>query len=163
MKILVATSSRHGATAEIAAAIARTFRTSGLDVKLADASDVSSLDGFDAFVIGSGIYMGRWLDPARRLVLENADAFRSRPVWLFSSGPLGDPAKPEGDPTEIPALTEASGALGHATFPGACERSKLGLGEKAIAAMVRIPDGDWRPGPEIGAWAGGIAARLLQH
>ena len=66
------------------------------------AEEVDSLDGYDACVIGSAVYVGHWLDPARELVETHARALAGRPVWLFSSGPLGPPdkLKPEGDPVE---------------------------------------------------------------
>jgi menaquinone-dependent protoporphyrinogen oxidase len=71
--------------------------------------DVATLEGFDAVVVGSSIYTGRWLKPAKELVERNAEALRARPVWLFSSGPLGDPPKPEADPADTEPVTEATG------------------------------------------------------
>jgi menaquinone-dependent protoporphyrinogen oxidase len=46
---------------------------------------------FDAVVLGSAVYAGRWLDPARQYAALYADVLRARPVWLFSSGPIGNP------------------------------------------------------------------------
>ena len=54
--------------------------------------DVASLDGYDAVIIGSAVYMGHWLDPAKDLVSRFGDALAGRLVWLFSSGPVGDPS-----------------------------------------------------------------------
>jgi menaquinone-dependent protoporphyrinogen oxidase len=42
------------------------------------------------------------------------------------------------------------------------DRKRLGFGEKAIMAAVRAPEGDFRPWPEIEAWARGIAAALVE-
>jgi menaquinone-dependent protoporphyrinogen oxidase len=82
------------------------------------------------------------------------------PVWLFSSGPIGDPPKPVEDPVDAQPLVELVGARGHRVFAGDLDRSRLGFAERAIVAAVRAPDGDFRPWPEIEAWAREIAAAL---
>ncbi|MEV7629521.1 hypothetical protein [Actinoplanes sp. NPDC089786] len=46
------------------------------------------------------VYLGRWLDDARKLA-ERIAAQPPRPVWLFSGGPIGDPPKPAEEPAEI--------------------------------------------------------------
>jgi len=49
-------------------------------------------------VLGSAVYLGQWMKPARELAERSAGAIASRPVWLFSSGPIGEPAKPADKP-----------------------------------------------------------------
>ena len=44
---------------------------------------------YDGFIIGSAAYQGRWLSEATRLVRQHREVLASRPVWLFSSGPVG--------------------------------------------------------------------------
>ena len=34
---------------------------------------------------------GHWLDDARDMATRPRDALRARPVWLLSSGPVGEP------------------------------------------------------------------------
>jgi menaquinone-dependent protoporphyrinogen oxidase len=51
------------------------------------------LAAYDAFVIGSGVYNAHWLKTAAELVRRNHDLLAERPVWLFSSGPLGTGAE----------------------------------------------------------------------
>jgi hypothetical protein len=46
-------------------------------------------------VLGSAIYGGRWLEPARRLIEQRSGKLAARPTWLFSLGPLGEPPQPE--------------------------------------------------------------------
>jgi menaquinone-dependent protoporphyrinogen oxidase len=58
-----------------------------------DAAEVKSFDGADAVVLGSAIYAGPWLKPARTLLGERVDELASRPTWLFSVGPIGDPPR----------------------------------------------------------------------
>jgi menaquinone-dependent protoporphyrinogen oxidase len=99
VRVLVTAASRHGATHEIAEAIARGLVQRGVEAEALPTEELESLEGYDALVVGSAVYVGRWLEPARDLVEANAAALASRPVWLFSSGPLGPPddLKPEGD------------------------------------------------------------------
>ena len=139
MRVLVTAASRHGATHEIASAIADGLMRRGLDATARPTEDLESLDGYDAYVIGSAVYVGRWLDKARELVEAHAAALAGRPVWLFSSGPLGPPdaLKPEGDPVDAAALIAAAGAEDHRVFAGRLDRSLLGFGEKPVVLAVR--------------------------
>ena len=89
MHVLVTAASRHDATREIAEAIADGLNRRGVDAEARPVDQVTSLDGFDAAVIGSAIYMGRWLQTARLFAAQHATALAAMPVWLFSSGPVG--------------------------------------------------------------------------
>ena len=160
MKVLVSAASRHGATTDVASAIADALRAHGLDALLVTPDAVETLEGIDAAVIGSAIYIGRWLEPARDLVERHHEALRRMPVWLFSSGPVGNPPKPADDPIDVSPLVALVGAREHRDFAGFVDRRRLGLAEKAIMAAVRAPEGDFRPWPAIEAWAAGIAESL---
>ncbi len=160
MKILVTTASRHGSTREIATLVAGLREDAGRETEVREPDDVESLAGYDGAVIGSGVYMGRWLDPARQLIKRCQGEFAGRYVWLFSCGPLGEPAKPEGEPVEIEALRVATGAIDHRLFPGRLVKSELGLAEKVVVSGVRAPYGDFRPWSEVLMWAREIGNRL---
>ncbi len=161
MKVLVAYASKHGSTKEIAAAIGRALGASGFDVDLRSVEDVEDLDGVHAVVLGSAVYVGRWLAPARHFVDEHAEALSVRPVWLFSSGPLGDPLKPDEDhAVDVDAIVVATSARDHRLFGGKLDRSALGFGERAVVHAVRAPEGDFRDWAEIDRWAAGIAETL---
>jgi menaquinone-dependent protoporphyrinogen oxidase len=160
VKVLVTAASRHGATSAIAQAIAHELSEARIDTVVVAPDKVRSLDGYDAVVIGSGIYIGKWLDSAREFVEREAAALAARPVWLFSSGPVGDPPVPATEP-DVAALIETTGAREHRVIPGRLDRSQLGFGEKAVTKLVRAAEGDFRPWSEIEAWAGQIAQALL--
>lgn len=68
MKVLITASSRHGATAEIAEAIAKEVRRGGFEVELKPPGDVETLEGYDAVIIGSAVYMTQWTESARALI-----------------------------------------------------------------------------------------------
>jgi menaquinone-dependent protoporphyrinogen oxidase len=57
MTVLVTTASKHGATREIAKEIARVLDEHGVSNKLLDIDDVTDLSGYEAYVVGSGIYL----------------------------------------------------------------------------------------------------------
>jgi menaquinone-dependent protoporphyrinogen oxidase len=57
-RVLVTAASRHGATAQIAGAIAERLTAAGHDVNLREPESVHDLDNIDAVVLGSAVYMG---------------------------------------------------------------------------------------------------------
>ncbi len=162
-RVLVSAASKHGATAEIAEEIAGELRAAGVEVEVARPEDVKSLEGVDACVLGSGVYAGHWLEPGKALVQRHGEALHARSVWLFSSGPVGDPPKPAEDPVDAAPLMEASGARVHRVFGGRLFRKDLGFAEKALVIALRAPEGDFRDWDEIRAWAREIAATLAQE
>lgn len=164
MRVLVTAASRHGATHEIAEAIASGLVRRGVEADASPAEELTSLDTYDAFVFGSAVYVGRWLEPARDLVAEHAGRLTQAPVWLFSSGPLGPPdaLKPEGDPVDVEGLIQATQPVDHRVFAGRLDRKLLGFGEKALVVAVRAPQGDFRDWEAIDAFAGEIAEHLAR-
>lgn len=161
MKVLTAYASRHGSTREIAAAIAGELRNAGHDVDFQDVANVTSLAGYDAVVVGSAVYIGKWLAEASAFVEKFESALTPLPVWLFSSGPLGaETPHPPGDPEGIPELVNELGARDHQVFVGKLDKDDLGIGERVIVRMVKAPEGDFRDWDAIRAWAREIAASL---
>lgn len=175
MYVLVAYASRHGATQGIAERIAETLLVAGLDAEARPASSVKNLDEYDAFVIGSAAYMYHWMKEATAFVRRRRAVLATKPVWLFSSGPLGTEATDEHGrdqkevavPKEIPELVQALKARDHHVFFGALERGRkpIGLAERFMSLMPAntegLPFGDFRDWPEIEGWANGIARELL--
>jgi menaquinone-dependent protoporphyrinogen oxidase len=161
MRVLVAVASKHGSTREIADAIGKNLTDAGIDTEVDDVDAIGDIAGYDAFVIGSGAYAGNWLKPARAFVDRNENTLVGKPVWLFSSGPLGDPLKPDDDEAiKIDGIETATGAVDHAIFPGALDKSKLGFGERAIIKAVRAQEGDFRNWEAVADWAQEIATCL---
>jgi menaquinone-dependent protoporphyrinogen oxidase len=161
VRVLVSAASRHGGTEGIVEAIGEALEGAGIDPVILEPSAVATLEGIDAAVIGSAVYAGRWLEPAKELLSRHADELRRRPVWLFSSGPLGDPARPAGEPAEGESMRAFVGAREDRVFGGRLERDELGTGERLIVRVVGAPSGDFRPWEDIRSWAAGIASTLL--
>lgn len=160
MKVTIVVASKHGSTREIADRIAGTLRKGGHAVDVQDDPSTARIEGSDAVILGSAVYAGRWRPEARRFAERAVDALRARPVWLFSSGPLGSPPLPPEEHADIRPLLERTGAREHRSFAGRMERSALGPGERAIVKMLRAPYGDFRPWAEIDRWAEEIADAL---
>ena len=160
MKMLIAVSSRHGSTREIAGSIAETIREAGIEVSVADAEEVESVAPYDSVIIGSALHMGRWMEPARALVNRSADLLQTRPVWLFSSGPMGRDIVDPADAAEGMKLLELVAGRDHRVFAGKADKDQLGFVERTILRMVKNPYGDHRDWPAIREWAMSIAREL---
>jgi menaquinone-dependent protoporphyrinogen oxidase len=160
MRVLVTAATKYGATAEIAEVIGEVLGECGLDPTVVPPEQVDRVDGYDAVVLGSAVYAGHWLQPARDLVGRFGGFLADRPVWLFSSGPVGDPPKPEEDPVDVAEVLATTRACEHRVFAGKLVRKRLSFPERAIVSALRVPEGDFRDWAEIRAWAAGIAGTL---
>jgi menaquinone-dependent protoporphyrinogen oxidase len=160
MRVLVTSASKYGATGEIAQAIGEVLSEHGLDATVVPCEQVDTVDGYDAVVLGSAVYAGHWRKAARALVERSGDALAAGPVWLFSSGPIGDPPKPEEAPVDVAGILAATRAREHRVFAGKLVRKQLSFGDKAIAVALRVPEGDFRDWAAIKGWAAAIAAAL---
>ena len=136
------------------------FSAAGIETTVASPESVESLEGYDGVIPGSGVYAGRWLGSAKEFVDRNSTALASLPIWLFSSGPVGEPLKPDGEPADAAPIATRLGARSHHVLGGRLDRNHLSLAERAIVGLVRAPDGDYRPWDEIRAWSAGIAQDL---
>ena len=163
MHVLISAASKHGATAEIAEAIGTTLKSSGLTASVVDPNDVEDLGAYQAFVLGSAVYAGRWQKSARLFVDRHAAELCKHPVWLFSSGPIGDPPAPTADPVDVSEIMQETGARAHRLLAGRLDQSRLSFGERAIVAALRAEYGDFRDWREIDAWASEIARDLTSQ
>jgi menaquinone-dependent protoporphyrinogen oxidase len=183
-KVLVVYGSRHGGTRGIAERIGEVLRTEGLEADVAAADQVRDVRAADAFVVGSGVYMGSWLKEAVDFIAKNEATLASRPLWLFSSGPLpgssasksaddplADALGPEEGPgsggrKKIAELSAATHPRDHHVFLGAFDPKEAprAMSERLVRMMPAskdlLPAGDFRDWEAIEAWAREIAATL---
>jgi menaquinone-dependent protoporphyrinogen oxidase len=174
MKVLIAYASRHGATAGIAQRIAAGLGEAGLDAEARPVAEVGDVGAYDAVVVGAAAYMFHWLKPATRFVKRHRQVLAQRPVWLFSSGPLGaDLVDDEGQnvleatrPREFDELNELVRPRGEQVFFGAWDPDAppVGFVERLLRhlpAHEDTPAGDFRDWDAIDAWAVEVARDLL--
>jgi menaquinone-dependent protoporphyrinogen oxidase len=167
IRVLLAAASKHGGTWEITESIGRTLRDNGLDVDLVrlaahpGRTDRPDPADYAAVVLGSAVYGGKWLAPAREFIAEELAALNSRPVWAFSSGPIGSPSGPEtADVSHVLGIVGAANPVEHRVFGGRLDHRELGLAERIMVRAVRAPDSDDRDWDVISAWAVEIARAL---
>lgn len=160
MTVLVTAASKHGATAGIATALADGLRRRGVAAEVLSPGEVGDLSRYDAVVLGSAVYAGHWLGEAKDFVSRLAAELGSRRVWLFSSGPIGEPLKPEEEPVDVADQVQQTGAVEHRIFAGRIDKSVLGFGERALVRALRVPEGDYRDWEAVDAWAESLAADL---
>lgn len=156
--IVVAYASKHGSTAGIAEHIAARLREHGSEAEVRAAEDIAELGGAHAVLVGSAIYAGSWMKEAIAFVDRHADVLTRLPVWLFSSGPLGEQVVDEEEqPKQLREISDRIDPRGHRIFAGALDTASLGFGERMIVKAVKAPEGDFRDWDAIVAWADEIA------
>ncbi|MHA6523532.1 flavodoxin domain-containing protein [Tessaracoccus sp. G1721] len=174
MNVLVAYATRHGSTAGIAERIAEVLTREGHTAVATPVEEAGPPGGYDAVVLGGAAYMFHWLKPALQYARRHREALAARPVWLFSSGPLGtDQVDADGKdvltssrPREFDELTDSLSPRGERVFFGAFDPTEkpIGLGERITRAMPAaeglLPQGDFRDWEEIEGWAEQIAVEL---
>jgi menaquinone-dependent protoporphyrinogen oxidase len=168
MRLLVAYATHYGATRGIAEKIAETLREHDLEVDLLNVDQVGKLEEptYDAYVVGSAVHVGAWLKVAVEFVHDNLPELALRPVWLFSSGPVGDRAvrEPQPDPRQIAEFRRSLDVQGHIVFAGAfdpktADMERASWLERQISTHL-FPVGDYRNWDDIRDWASAIAEEL---
>ena len=116
-------------------------------------------------ILGSAVYEGHWVAAARDFAIRLRDPLAARRVWLFSSGPVGDPSRKlvqsmEQDPADVTRIKQEIEVRGHQMFAGKLDPQALSLVQRASLLVFRGMRGDFREWDAITRWAEGIAADL---
>lgn len=156
VSVLVCYASRYGSTREIADCISEELRAMGIQVDCIPAGRDADPEGYDGVVLGSPLYMGKWLAEARELVSRERIALGRVPVAVFSVGySLRDRSEQ--------ALRSADAALSDvrlyinpresAFFPGKVRSHGVSLTDKAILTLAGVAEGDFRDMEMVRSWA----------
>ena len=157
MRVLVGYASKHGSTREIAERIAAGLKQAGQVVELRSIAEPCDANGFDAYVLGSSVYLGHWNRGAVDFVHRNGALLSRHPVWLFSSGPLA--GQERADPAELGDLSATVQLREHRLFGGALRSDRMSFAERLMAKALKV-SGDAREWDAIEAWADRIQADL---
>lgn len=155
-RILIAYASRAGSTAEIAAALGETLASRGFSVEVKPVKKVSSLDGYQAVILGSAIRMGNWLPEMVKFIQSNQATLNGLPAALFTVHMLN-----AGDDEASRAARAAYTAPVRALLPnapevfftGVMDFSRLSLLDRFIASLVKAVESDQRDWSAIRHWA----------
>lgn len=178
MRVLVAYATRHGATRGIAERIGEILQRRGMEVSVEDVDRIRDIPDHDAFVIGSAAYMERWLSGASAFARRHRSTLAGKPVWLFSSGPVGtetvdvrgNDVRDAAEPKEFAEIRGVLHPRDEHVFWGAYDPDAApvgfaeALGQRVLrmlpALREALPAGDFRDWPEIESWAESIADQL---
>ena len=176
---MVAYASKAGSTKGIAEFIGQKLSERGAQVETKEVDSVRNVGGYDAYVVGSAVYMFHWMKEAKQFLARNQKMLAGRPVWLFSSGPIGSSRTNDkgqdlldvsvSGPKELDELRQLVNPRDHMVFFGALDGSKLTGATGFMYRMVRrseearkaMPEGDFRDWEQIEGWADGIAESLV--
>jgi menaquinone-dependent protoporphyrinogen oxidase len=164
-RVLISAASKHGSTTEIARVIGNTLIARHIAVDIVPPAAVDSIADYDAVILGSAVYAGHWVAEATDFAVRLRDPLAERRVWLFSSGPVGDPSRKlvqsmEQVPADVTRIQQDIEVRGHQMFAGKLDPQALSLAQRASLLVFRGMRGDFREWDAITQWAEGIAADL---
>ena len=163
--VLLAYASRMGATREIAEVLADELRQTDHTVTIASCATAPDADEFDAVVIGSALYAGRWMPEASSYLRRQATHLTSRPTFLFQSGPCDadrHSATSTAAPHAVTKIVRRFGLPEPITFAGRLDPTKA-TGRMSRWMANALPAGDFRDWTAIRAWGYAIGVELHEY
>lgn len=160
--VLVTYATRYGSTAEVAEAIAKRLGEQGVSADVMPTREVSSLDGYQAVVLGAPVYIGSLLKDASAFLEHHRQELERLPVAVFVLGPLtSDQLAEDGHKQLETALQKAAPWLQPVAaeeFAGAYDPAHLRFADKLAAVFPAsplhdVPAEDGRDWNAIAAWA----------
>lgn len=158
-KVLITYASKYGSTGGVADAIGKELCGKGMAADVVLIKNVRNVSSYQAVVIGSPIYMGKWMSEAIDFVKNNKDSLRQAPVAYFLvCMTLSQPTeKKQAEVLSymdlvLKAVPEIK-PVGIGTFAGALDYSNLSWLNKKILKSKGTPEGDFRDWNAIRTWA----------
>ncbi len=164
-KVLVAYATTHGSTKEVAEVIAATMKAEGLTVDLLMARNSQTVDGYNAIILGSPIYMLHMHKEATQFLARHRTALSNGlPIAIFAGGPTRAGEDDWGEvqkqldrelakfPWLKPAVVQVIG--------GKLDPESLHFPWNLIPAMRQSPPSDLRDWATIQSWALAQAAKF---
>ena len=165
--VLVAYATRHSSTAGIADHISDVLCGLNHKVDLRYVENVSSIEGYDAVIVGSAIYEFNWLPVAKDFIERFKLPLASMPVaYFFGCAGLKEdtPENQEGVLVFInPVLNKYPEIVpvDIGRFGGSVDFSRLNGFEQMIINFIGVTESeDWRDWEKIGAWAENVSGLI---
>lgn len=162
--VLVCYATRYGSTGEIASVIAGELEKGGFAVTISPLSRVGNPGTYDAVIIGSPLYMGKWLVEARDFVSRFRKELQGLPVAVFTVGysfrdKMKDYIASSDDALAPVRIFLTPVAAGY--FPGRIDTDRMSLTDREIIKLSGITPGDFLNPDEAGRWARELPERLF--
>lgn len=156
MKIAIIYSSKTGSTLEIVQFMKTVLEKKNAIVEIKKASDSIQLKSYQAIMIGSPIYMGRWNKEATSFIEKNQAELKNMPIAYFSVGMSFD-KKDAKSLEQIEKYLEKERSLvkplSEGRFMGRMDFSKLNFFQRMISKMVGAKEEDKRNWKAIQLWS----------
>lgn len=168
-KILITYASKYGSTGGVADAIGKELCSKGMAADVLLIKNIRDVSSYQGVVIGSAIYMGKWMSEALDFVKRNKGSLHQVPVAYFLvCMTLSQPT--EKKQAEVlsymdPVLKVAPEIrpVGIGTFAGALDYNNLSWLNKKILKSKGTPGGDFRDWNAIRAWVRApVLAKLVR-
>jgi menaquinone-dependent protoporphyrinogen oxidase len=163
-RILAAYATQSGTTSEVAQAIGQSLRSKGAAVDVKPVKSATSLEGYCAVVVGSGIRYGRWLPAAVEFVKNNRARLSQIPTAFFTVHILNiddSPASQARREAYTAPVRQVLTPQAEMFFAGRIDFSKLSLLEVILSKALNVQEQDLRDWSKIRGWAEGLSPLLL--
>ena len=169
-KVLVTYASKYGSTGGVAKEIANTLNNNGflVDVRLITKS--MDLSAYSSIIIGSPVYVGKWMEEAYDFVQSNRKILSNMNVAYFLTSMTLGASKDEVAKQEIEEILNSIEkeipevkTLHKGFFGGAIDYSKMSLAMKTMLKIMPedVKEGDFRDWGVINSWAEEIGKRIV--
>jgi len=165
-RVLVVYASKYGSTGGVADAIGKELCGKDVAVDVALIKNAENIRSYQGVIIGSAIYMGKWMYEATDFVKENRDVLCNVPVAYFLVGMTlaKNPEKRTDALSSIEPILKAVPEIkpvGIGTFAGAMDYNNLSWINKKILKSKGTPEGDFRDWNVIRSWAMSLPLWLM--
>ena len=141
-RILVAYVSPRGSTAGIAQAVGKELQSAGHSVDVVEMKSVSSLESYNAVVIGGPFYRGKVAGDVGKFIGRNREALTKLPLAAFGVGvtPLGkNPAETDNATKKLQKTLEPLKPVAVTIFAGKVDPAKLSFSPEMDSGESKNP------------------------
>jgi menaquinone-dependent protoporphyrinogen oxidase len=157
--VLICYATRYGSTGEIASIISEELGEAHLEVTLSPVSLVKDPGTSDAVVIGSPLYMGKWLAEARDFVSRFRTQLQARPVAVFTVGYSFRDRLKEDIGTGVDVLAPIKlfiSPVSEGYFAGRVDPDSMTSTDLEVTRLVGVSPGDFINHEAVRMWARSI-------